>query len=62
MKKNLNLFLSKNSKIISKISNEKKFVLVADRLRFDSCIRQSLISKIFNDKGYTPVLATRKPN
>ena len=61
MKKNLNIFLSKNSKIISKISNEKKFLLVADRLRFDSCIRQSLISKIFNDKGFTPILATPKP-
>lgn len=60
MEKNFNLFLSNNKGIIKNLSNKKKIVLVADRLRFDSGIRQSLISKIFNDKGYTPILATRK--
>tara|TARA_Y200000002_G_C22680779_1_gene663980 strand:- start:1146 stop:2651 length:1506 start_codon:yes stop_codon:yes gene_type:complete len=62
MFKNLKIFLSKNKKIINFNRGSKKFVLLADRQRFDSCIRQSLISKIFSDKGYIPVLATSNPN
>ncbi len=62
MFKNLKIFLSKNKKIINNNLNSKKFILLADRQRFDSCIRQSLISKIFSDKGYTPILATSNPN
>ena len=62
MFKNLKIFLSKNKKIINNNLSSKKFILIADRLRFDSCIRQSLISKFFNEKGYMPILATQKPN
>ena len=62
MFKNLKIFLSKNKKIINSNISTKKFILLADRQRFDSCVRQSLISKIFSDKGYTPILATSNPN
>ena len=62
MFKNLKIFLSKNKKIINNNISTKKFILLADRQRFDSCVRQSLISKIFSDKGYTPILATSNPN
>ena len=62
MFKNLKIFLSKNKKIINSNISTKKFILLADRQRFDSCVRQSLISKIFSDKGYTPILVTNNPN
>ena len=62
MLKNIKFFITNNTKIINNNLRNKKYILIADRQRFDSSIRQSLISKIFNDKGYTPVLATRKPN
>ena len=62
MQKNIKFFITNNTKIINNNLRNKKYILIADRQRFDSSIRQSLISKIFNDKGYTPVLATRKPN
>ena len=62
MFKNLKIFVSNNKKIINHNFNSKKFILIADRQRYDSCIRQSLISKIFNEKGFVPILATRRPN
>ncbi len=62
MFKNLKIFINKNKELINRNISSKKFILLADRQRFDSCIRQSLISKIFSDKGYTPILATSNPN
>ena len=62
MLKNIKFFIANNTKIINNNLRDKKYILIADRLRFDSCIRQSLISKIFNEKGYIPILATSRPN
>ena len=60
--KNIKLFITNNRKIINNNFTNKKYILIADRLRFDAGIRQSLISKVFNEKGYVPILATSRPN
>ena len=62
MLKNIKFFITNNTKIINNNLKDKKYILIADRQRFDACIRLSLISKIFNEKGYIPILATSRPN